>query len=66
MGDIVNHRYEISNYKTKERVSIPAEKHIIVADRHEAIVSREDFERVQQLIWNAVEMRSQMRIISDT
>ena len=46
----MNHRYEISNYKTKERVSIPAEKHIIVLDRHEAIVSREDFERVQQLI----------------
>ena len=50
VGDMVNHRYEISNYKTKERVSIPAEKHIVVADRHEAIVSREDFERVQQLI----------------
>ena len=50
VGDIVNHRYEISNYKTKERISIPAEKHIVVAGRHEAIVSREDFERVQQLI----------------
>lgn len=42
----MNHRYEISNYETKEHVSIPAEKHIIVSDRHEAIVTREDFERV--------------------
>ena len=39
VGDMVNHRYEISNYKTKERVSIPAEKHIVVVDKHEAIVS---------------------------
>ena len=49
-GDMVNHRYEILNYKTKERTPVPKEQHIVVADRHEAIISRDDFERVQTII----------------
>ena len=47
-GDMVNHKYEIRNYKTKERTPVPKEKWIIVADRHEPIVSRDVFERTQQ------------------
>lgn len=49
-GDIVNHKHEIINYKTKECVRVPKEERIIVADCHEPLVSREDFERVQNLI----------------
>ena len=49
-GDMVNHRYEILNYKTKERTPVPKEQQIIVADRHEPIVSRDDYERVQTTI----------------
>ena len=49
-GDMVNHKVEIINYKTKEWVRVPKEQHIIVADRHEPIVSRDDYERVQSLI----------------
>ena len=49
-GDMVNHRYEVLNYKTGERTPVPKEQHIIVADRHEPIVSREDFARVQRKI----------------
>ena len=49
-GDMVNHKVEIVNYKTKEWVRVPKEQHIIVADRHEPIVSRDDYERVQSLI----------------
>ena len=48
IGDMVNHKYEIRNYKTKERTPVPKEKWIIVADRHEPIISREVFERTQQ------------------
>ena len=49
-GDMVNHKSEILNYKTKQRGYVPKEDHIIVADRHEAIISREDYERAQTVI----------------
>ena len=50
-GDMVNHKVEVINYKTKEWVRVPKEQHIIVADRHEPIVSRDDYERVQSLVF---------------
>ena len=49
-GDMVNHKTEIINYKTKEIVRIPRDQQIVVADRHEAIISKDDFSRVQTLI----------------
>lgn len=49
-GDMVNHKCEIINYKTKKRIRVPNEKQIVVPDRHEAIVNRDDYERVQSLI----------------
>lgn len=49
-GDMVNHKVEIINYKTKECVRVPKEQRIVVADRHEPLVSRGDYERVQTLI----------------
>jgi len=49
-GDMVNHKVEVSNYKTKQRVPVPEEQHIIVSNTHEPLVSREDFEQVQTLI----------------
>lgn len=50
VGDMVNYKYEIANYKTKERVPIPKDQRIVVEGTHEAIVSCEDFDRVQELI----------------
>ena len=49
-GDMVNHKCEVVNYKTKERQNIPEEQFIIVPNTHEPLVSREDFEQVQTLI----------------
>ncbi len=49
-GDMVNHKCEIVNYKTKERKNLPKEEFIIVPNTHEPLVSREDFEQVQILI----------------
>ncbi|MDR2090399.1 MAG: recombinase family protein [Clostridiales bacterium] len=49
-GDMVNRKNEVLNYKTKKLVRMPKEKHIVVRDTHEAIVSREDFDRVHELI----------------
>lgn len=49
-GDMVNHKTEITNYKTREAVRLPKEKHIVVSDCHEPLVSKDDYERVQTLI----------------
>ena len=46
VGDMVNHKVEVANYKTKERVRIPPEKQIIVPNTHEAIIERERFEKI--------------------
>ena len=50
VGDMENLKYEIANYKTKERVRVPKEQHIIVENTHEAIVSRKDYEQVNAMI----------------
>ncbi len=50
MGDMENRKYEVENYKTKKITKVPLEKHIIVKDTHEAIITREDFQRVQELL----------------
>ena len=50
VGDMENHKAEVANYKTKERVTVPKDEHIIVENTHEAIVSREDWNQVRQLI----------------
>ena len=44
-GDMVNHKCEIVNYKTKERQTLPKEQYIIVPNTHEPLVSREDLSR---------------------
>jgi hypothetical protein len=50
VGDMENHKYEVKNYKTKKCTKVPKEEHIIVRNTHEAIISRSDFEHVQELI----------------
>ena len=49
-GDMINHRKEIANYKTKKVVKVPKERQIIVQNTHEPLIDREDFERVQALM----------------
>ena len=49
-GDMVNHKAEVINYKTKECVRVPKEQQIVVSDCHEPLVRRDDYERVQTLI----------------
>lgn len=50
IGDMENHKYEVKNYKTKKRTRVPKDEHIIVENTHEAIISRNDYNRVQELI----------------
>ena len=46
---MVNHKYEVVNYKTSEQVAIPMDQQIVVENTHEAIISKEDYECVQML-----------------
>lgn len=46
VGDMVNHKVETINYKTKERVRVPLEEQIVVSNTHEAIVDRKIFEAI--------------------
>lgn len=49
-GDMVNHKTEIINYKTKESVLIPREEYIIVPNQHEPIINPEEFDKVQNML----------------
>ena len=50
LGHIESSRYEVINYKTKKRVKVPQDRHIICKDRHEPIISESDFEFVQSIL----------------
>jgi DNA invertase Pin-like site-specific DNA recombinase len=50
VGDMENHKKEILNHKTKKCVGVAKSDRIVVENTHEPIVSREDFERVQELM----------------
>ena len=52
VGDMVNHKVEVVNYKTKERVRVPLEEQIIVPNMHEAIIERELFNRIKPKVSN--------------
>lgn len=47
VGDTVNFRTECVSYKTKKKVRKQRDEYLIFPDRHPAIISREDFQRVQ-------------------
>lgn len=49
-GDMVQNKTKIKSYKVHVCVNVPEEDWVIVPDTHEAIVSREQFETVQQLL----------------
>jgi len=50
VGDMENSKYQIKNYKTKKKTKVPKDQRIVVKDTHEAIIDREAFNRVQELI----------------
>lgn len=52
VGDMVNHKVETINYKSKQRRCVPVEEQIIVKDRHEAIIERERFEEINERLSN--------------
>ena len=50
LGHIESNKYEVINYKTKKCVPVPKERHLIVKNTHEAIISQEDYDAVQSMI----------------
>lgn len=46
VGDMVNHKFEVTNYKTKERVRVPPQEQIVVPNTHEAIIDRDIFNKI--------------------
>lgn len=52
VGDMVNHKVETINYKTKERVRVPLEEQIVVSNTHEAIIDRKIFETINSALAN--------------
>ena len=49
-GDMVQNKTKIKSYKVQVCTSVPEEEWIVVPDTHEAIVTKEQFETVQQLL----------------
>ena len=49
-GDIINFKSRSNNFKSKKRVNNPKEDWVVFKDRHEPIIDRDTFERVQEMI----------------
>lgn len=49
IGELASLKTEVTNCKTKQRTNVPREQQIITPEAHEAVISREQFERIQQL-----------------
>lgn len=49
-GDMVQNKTKIKSYKVQVCTNVPEEEWIVVPDTHEAIVTKEQFETVQQLL----------------
>lgn len=49
LGDLVSLKTERINYKTKQRAAVPLDQQVYTSEAHEAIISRTQFERVQEM-----------------
>ena len=49
LGNLVSLKTERINYKTKQRAAVPLDQRVYTSDAHEAIISRAQFERVQEM-----------------
>ena len=48
-GELVSLKTETINCKTKQRERVPDERRVITANAHEAIITREQFDRIKQV-----------------
>jgi DNA invertase Pin-like site-specific DNA recombinase len=59
LGDMIQHKEEKLNYKSKKTIQVPKEEWIIVPNTHEPIIDKENFEQVQRIL---VEKRKVLKI----
>ncbi len=52
IGNTVSHKVKKINYKLKKQIMLNKNEWIKVENTHEAIISKEDFERVQNILNN--------------
>jgi len=57
IGHMVNHKYEVLSYKTKEMRRIPTEERIIVKNTHEPIIDAAIFDQVENILHNRSHVR---------
>lgn len=50
LGEMINHKCEVVNYKTKQRKSVPPEEQIVVKGTHEAIITQELYDKARESI----------------
>ena len=50
LGDLVQFKRKNVNYKSKIRVKVPEEERVICKGTHEAIITEEEFNKVQQIL----------------
>lgn len=50
LGDLVQFKRKNVNYKSKIRIKVPEEERVICKGTHEAIITREEFDKVQQIL----------------
>lgn len=49
IGDLISLKTEVTNCKTKRRNAVPIERQIITPNAHEAIITKEQFDKVKQI-----------------
>lgn len=52
IGDLVQHKYASVNYKIKKVVKLEESEYIVIHNNHEAIIEKEDYDKVQQMLKN--------------
>ncbi|WP_018130513.1 recombinase family protein [Effusibacillus pohliae] len=52
VGDLVQGRSQVASVTNKKRHEVPEDEWIVVPNTHEPIISREDFDAVQRLLWD--------------
>ena len=62
LGHTVNFRYYKKSYKSKKRYKNPRENWAIFENTHEAIISKEDFDLVQELRKNKRKLQHQEEV----
>lgn len=50
LGKLVQGTYKKVSYKDKKKVAVPREEWIVVENHHEAVIDRDTFDKVQQMI----------------